>query len=304
MNKVRRSDVIKTLFLIGTIGLFSGANVSAAQNSAEQSSTQIIGQTTEQVVSLDQLLQQVKRGTAEERRELRAREARFLADKQQQATQLATAKKQLAQLQKRSKALEKTYDAKAKAINEKKALLGERLGILKDLFGTVQAVAGDTRTQMQTSLVSVQYPQRQQFLDQLIAKMSSNTQLASIEELKQLWFILLQEMTESGKVVKFAADVVTPAGTRLKKDVVRVGSFNLVSDGQYLQYDTAANDLLVLPRQPDGHYTDSAENLQQAKSGFTAVAIDPTGPSGGSLLAALIDSPSLLERLHQGREIG
>ena len=171
MNKVRRSDVIKTLFLIGTIGLFSGANVSAAQNSAEQSSTQIIGQTTEQVVSIDQLLQQVKRGTAEERRELRARETRFLADKQQQTTQLATAKKQLAQLQKRSKALEKTYDANAKAINEKKALLGERLGILKDLFGTVQAVAGDTRTQLQTSLVSVQYPQRQQFLDQLIASL-------------------------------------------------------------------------------------------------------------------------------------
>lgn len=304
MNKVRVIDVIKTLFLIGTIGLFSGANVSAAQNSVEQSSTQIIGQTTEQVVSLDQLLQQVKRGTAEERRELRAREARFLADKQQQATQLATAKKQLAQLQKRSKALEKTYDAKAKAINEKKALLGERLGILKDLFGTVQAVAGDTRTQLQTSLVSVQYPQRQQFLDQLIAKMSSNTQLASIEELKQLWFILLQEMTESGKVVKFSADVVTPAGARLKKDVVRVGSFNLVSDGQYLQYDTAANDLLVLPRQPDARYTNSAENLQQATSGFTAVGIDPTGPSGGSLLTALIDSPSWLERIHQGREIG
>lgn len=304
MNKTKRNSVIKTLFLISTLGLFSGANLSAAQNSAEQPSAQITGKTIKQAVTLDQLLQQVKRGTIEERRELRVREARFLADKQQQAKRLAIAKEQLAQLQSRSKALEKIYDANAKAIDEEKALLGERLGILKDLFGTVQAVAGDTRTQLQTSLVSVQYPQRQQFLDQLIAKMGSNTQLASIEELKQLWFILQQEMTESGRVVRFAANVVTPAGTRLKKDVVRIGSFNVVSDGQYLQYDAASGDLLVLPRQPDGVYTNSAKNLQQATSGFTAVGIDPSGPSGGSLLTALIDSPSWLERIHQGREIG
>nr|WP_228550793.1 MotA/TolQ/ExbB proton channel family protein [Endozoicomonas sp. OPT23] len=37
---------------------------------------------------------------------------------------------------------------------------------------------------------------------------------------------------------------------------------------------------------------------------MSAFGIDPTGPSGGSYLSALIDSPTLLERWHQGGVIG
>lgn len=111
-------------------------------------------------------------------------------------------------------------------------------------------------------------------------------------------------MTESGRVVAFPTQVVLPNGARDEQPVVRVGSFNIVSDGQYLKYDAATGDLLVLPRQPEGRYTDSAEELQLIAGGHSAFGIDPTGPSGGSFLAALIDSPSWLERVHQGREIG
>ena len=32
--------------------------------------------------------------------------------------------------------------------------------------------------------------------------------------------------------------------------------------------------------------------------------VDPTGPTGGSLLANLIQTPSLMERAQQGREVG
>ncbi|MEH6358353.1 MAG: MotA/TolQ/ExbB proton channel family protein [Pseudomonadales bacterium] len=261
-------------------------------------------QAIEQAPTLEQLLQQVKQGSAQERREQKAREAQFLADKQQQAKRLAAAKRERAKLEQRSKALEKTYDANAKAISENKEVLTERLGVLKDLFGTVQAVAGDTRANLQTSLTRVQYPGRSEFLDQLIQKMSSTTQLASLDELRQLWFILQQEMTESGRVMKFPAQVILPNGVRNEQQVVRVGSFNIISDGQYLKYDAATDDLLVLPRQPEGRYTSSAGDLQLIASGHTAFGIDPTGPSGGSFLAALIDSPSWLERVHQGRAIG
>jgi biopolymer transport protein ExbB len=34
------------------------------------------------------------------------------------------------------------------------------------------------------------------------------------------------------------------------------------------------------------------------------LAVDPTGPTGGSLLANLIQTPSLMERAQQGREVG
>src|SRR5690606_17687185 len=48
----------------------------------------------------------------------------------------------------------------------------------------------------------------------------------------------------------------------------------------------------------------AAMELQNATSGLTNVGIDPTGPSGGSLLTALIDKPTLIEKWHQGGTVG
>ncbi|MCF7982543.1 MAG: MotA/TolQ/ExbB proton channel family protein, partial [Pseudomonadales bacterium] len=145
---------------------------------------------------------------------------------------------------------------------------------------------------------------RTEFLDGLIKKMGSNTQLASIEELERVWYLLQQEMTETGRVARYNTTVVSPQGDRQEKEVVRIGTYNIVSDGNYLQYDKDTETLLVLARQPAGRYTSSAENLQGATSGLTQFGVDPTGPSGGSYLAALIDSPDLIERIQQGREVG
>ncbi|EGG99112.1 MotA/TolQ/ExbB proton channel family protein [gamma proteobacterium IMCC2047] len=254
--------------------------------------------------SLQQLLNDVKQGSAQERKTQREREARFNSAKQQQAKLLADARAELAKLERRSSELEKLYDANAKRIDEKQQQLTERLGVLKELFGTVQAVAGDTRSQLKGSLVSAQYPNRTDFIDSMVAKMNSNTQLASMAELRELWFVLLQEMTESGRVVSFPAQLVLPDGSRREQPVVRVGSFNLVSAGQYLKFDAANNDLLVLPRQPAASYLTSATDLQIGSDSYHNFAIDPTGPTGGSFLAALIDSPDWLERIQQGREVG
>ncbi len=59
-----------------------------------------------------------------------------------------------------------------------------------------------------------------------------------------------------------------------------------------------------LPRQPGRDYRKAAQTLQAAKEGVTRTGIDPTGPSGGTLLSALMDSPGWLERWHQGGWIG
>jgi len=86
--------------------------------------------------------------------------------------------------------------------------------------------------------------------------------------------------------------------------VVRIGSYNIVSNGQYLEYDPNTRRLSVLPSQP-ANYIETAAAIQQASGGFTRVGIDPTGAFGGSYLAALISSPSFRERYwEQGRTIG
>ena len=92
-------------------------------------------------------------------------------------------------------------------------------------------------------------------------------------------------------------------GDQAEMEVVRVGTYNLVADGMYLEYSPENGLVSELARQPSGHQG-SAEDLQEADAGFTKVGLDPTGPLGGGLLRALINTPTLVERWHFGGIVG
>ncbi|MGB1455694.1 MotA/TolQ/ExbB proton channel family protein [Spongiibacter marinus] len=255
--------------------------------------------------SLDELLQMVKQGRASDAREQQAREQRFKNARYDQQKMLKEAEKTLADEEKRSSELENTFEENETVLTEKQRQLKERLGTLTELFGHLTSTAGDLRSNFQTSIISVQFPNREQFVDDLIAKMSGAEELPSIEEIERIWFELQREMTESGRVVKFQTEVTTAAGEKTQQEVVRVGTFNLVnSDGEYLQYISENGTVAVLARQPKGPYMGWANELASTTSGVTPFGVDPTGPSGGSYLAALIDSPTLTERWHQGGVVG
>ena len=135
--------------------------------------------------------------------------------------------------------------------------------------------------------------------------MSETTELPTIREIEGLWYELQREMVASGQVVGFTANVNDVDGTSSECDVVRVGLFNAVCDGKYLEYSATKGEYSFLPRQPAGRYTKTAKNIDEAEAGEQVrFGIDPTGPTGGSLLANLIQTPSLLERAQQGREVG
>ena len=135
--------------------------------------------------------------------------------------------------------------------------------------------------------------------------MSETTELPTTREIEGLWYELQREMVASGQVVGFTANVNDVDGTSSECDVVRVGLFNAVCDGKYLEYSATKGEYSFLPRQPAGRYTKTAKNIAEAEAGEQVrFGIDPTGPTGGSLLANLIQTPSLLERAQQGREVG
>jgi biopolymer transport protein ExbB len=105
--------------------------------------------------------------------------------------------------------------------------------------------------------------------------------------------------------VSFNSEVAKPNGDKVEQRVVRIGTFNAISeDGQYLQYVPSKGSLEELARQPSGPYLGWAKELAAATTGMHRFGIDPTGPSGGSFLAALINSPNMEERWHQGGYIG
>ena len=252
---------------------------------------------------LNQLLDFVKQGQVTEARENRAREQRFTQNKANQQAELRSAEAERARQEQLSAQLENTFEENELVITAKQAQLVERLGALSELFGHLTAASGDLASNIEVSLASAQYPDREVFLKDLIEKMSGSDTLPSVDEIERVWYELLREVTETGRVVAFDAEVATPSGELAQRSVVRVGAFNIVdADGNYLTYNNGS--LSELPRQPSGNYTGWASSLASATSGLHTFGVDPTGPTGGSFLAAIIDSPTLEERWHQGGPVG
>jgi biopolymer transport protein ExbB len=255
--------------------------------------------------SLDQLLEFVKQGQIADARENRAREQEFARDKANQAAKLKAAEEERARQEQLSTELEDAFEENELLVAAKQAQLKEKLGTLAELFGHLTSTAGDLASTLEFSLTSAQYPDREVFLEELIAKMSSSDKLPSIEEIERVWYELNREMVESGQVVSFDAEVAKPNGDKLQQKVVRIGVFNVISeDGKYLQFVPSKGSLEELARQPAGPYIGWARELASSSEGLHRFGIDPTGPSGGSFLAALINSPNLEERWHQGGYIG
>jgi biopolymer transport protein ExbB len=255
--------------------------------------------------NLDQLLSQLEQGKIAQSAQNQAREAEFKSKVNQQQSMLNNINAQRDNALQLSIQLEKQFETNEISLANKSDALDKRLGELKELFGVLQQVAGDTRSKFQTSVVSAEIPNRGQFLDEFAQSMGSSAKLASIEEIERLWFELQREMTESGKIKQFNRDVVLANGESQESMVTRVGGFNLVSNGKYLEYIDATGTVAELIRQPSSRYLNTAdaliENIAQGTNEPITFALDPTG---GSILSLLVQAPDIRERIDQGGPVG
>ena len=259
-----------------------------------------------EVSTVQELLMLVKEGKTKEQTENTKREAEFLANKNKQAEILAAEKRELARQERIADQLEAEYKKNEEILRVKEEAYQKELGSLVELFGHLQSSAGEAAVQFSGSLTSAQFgTERVDFLNDLTSKMSETTELPTIREIEGLWYELKREMAASGEVVSFDTTVVDVDGETSTCNVTRVGLFNAVCDGKYLEYIATTGQYAFLPRQPAGRYTKTADKVGDAEPGEQVkFGIDPTGPTGGSLLANLIQTPSLAERAAQGREVG
>ena len=157
---------------------------------------------------LEKLLERVSQGWNAERAENEQREIRFAEDRDSQQQQLEDARAAMARQETRSDTLEARFAENELTLAQLEETMRERLGALGELFGAVRQVAGETSGNVASSLVSAQIPGRDVFLTEL----GKSKTLPSVDALERLWFILHQEMTELGKVVRFPATIVTVDG--------------------------------------------------------------------------------------------
>ncbi len=254
----------------------------------------------QQATNLDDLLNQLQQGKIAQSKQNQIREAEFKAKVNQQQLMLNDIKNKRNSAIELSAQLEQLFADNEIELANKTDALDKRLGELKELFGVLQQVSGDTQSKFQTSVISAQIPARGEFLNEFSQSMGSSSKLASIEEIERLWFELQREMTESGKIHTFNREVVLANGERKNTDVTRVGGFNLIADGKYLEYIDETGTVAELIRQPANRYLSTVDALTTSKE-TTAFALDPTG---GSILSLLVQAPDTRERVEQGGVVG
>lgn len=255
--------------------------------------------------SPEELLELVQKGQFADTQEQRDRERQFRNEKNKQAKLLADAKAERARLEREAARLEVKFEANEALLVVAEAQLKERLGSLNEIFGHLAGLATESRNIFEQSISSAQFgKEREEFLTKLAVKMGRGVTLASIPELERLWFELQREINATGEVVKFTTDVIALDGTVESREVVRVGVFNAVSDGNYLTYASTRGMYEELPSQPARRYTSTTSDVLDAEAFPVQFAVDPTGPQGGSYLASLIAMPGWGERTQQGGIVG
>ncbi len=251
--------------------------------------------------SVDDLLKLIEQGRMAESKEHRLREQRFLKEKNKQKAIL----RETIGLRKKeellSNQLEKDFDKNEAEIAKLKIKLNERLGSMKELYGHLQETTASAASVIKQSLTSAEIKDRDQFFNQLMVKVSNTDTLASIEDIEALWYEMQREIIESGKITRFRAPVTDSEGQTREREIIRLGNFNLVSEGKYLQYIHETDRLIELPKQPPSHYQKSARTFQQGEDALEGIGIDPTR---GAILTAIVESPDLYERVEQGGFIG
>ena len=265
----------------------------SAQDNAEQ---QLVAPV---ITDLDLLVESVKNTASIRAKEDTTRLTKFLSDKNKQQSLLTKMRANLKAQEARSVRLTDQYEANDAKLSELEEQLTLKLGSFGELFGIVRQTAGESKGQFMLSLTNIEFPDRVEFLGDLAERKSLD--LPTTAELERLWYEILNELNQSGKIKSYNTDILSKSGELVNRDVLRIGVFNTVSDGNYLNLVSEQNSLEYLAKQPDGSIRRAAKKLQNSKLDYREVYIDPTR---GSLLTMLIDRAGFFERINQGGFVG
>ena len=279
-------QLVKSLMIAAAVSLSAGTTLAAnAQDNTEAK-------------RLEELMQLVEKNRISSRQLSAEREAEFTAARADKQALLNQAKKQLSDEEARGKRLQNQFSENEITLANKEQELENAKGTLGEMFGVVRGAATETIGRIATSIVSSQYPGREDVLESL----AEAKELPTLPELEELWMALLTEMIQSGKVVTYNTDVFQLDGGVENKEVTRVGVFNLVDqNGEYLTYNDTTEQVQPLGRQPEGYVISQNNEFTDTSEGYAGLYLDP---SRGQILGLLTQKATLEERYHQGGTVG
>jgi len=256
-------------------------------------------QAPERPVSMTQLLDQVRAAASEDRSAQDARIRRFVQQRDKQAERLEAMQQDVAEARAKSESLERQFEENEQSLGALRQAKDEALGELQELFGVLANSAGQIRATLKDSPTHLQFPERDAFLQAFIRSLETGAGFADANDIRKFWFELHRELVASGETNTFETTVTSLSGDSVTRTVSRLGTFNVVSEGEYLQYLPATGNLAELAKQPGRQYQ-VPEDLTDAAQPVS-VALDPTR---GQLLDMLLQVPDLSDRIRQGGVVG
>jgi len=247
--------------------------------------------------TLDSLLLKVQSQQSQNRALEAQRDNDFSADVTVWQKKLKAAQAELVKQKALAKEQGQQFDNNEKVLASLSETLSASKENLGELFGVVRQVSGDFSGQLQGSIISAQYPQRNVFVEGL----AKSKKLPSLSELEKLWFVMLQDMAESSKVSRFATKILDAQGVANTKQVTRFGAFNLIDDSQYLVIDSQSELPQPLARPVSSDVQATLNAWKESNSQVNAFYFDP---AKGELLTVLSRTPTWAERTQQGGVIG
>jgi len=247
----------------------------------------------ENIKTLQQLLEAVKQDKLQEQQLNAQRIAEFQAKRDQQATLLEQAKQELEQLEIQNQALKQQFQNNNEKTLQQRQQLKQQSQDLQSIFKQLRQLATDLQPRFKHSLTSAEKVQRTEQL-QVIA---DSQDWLSLEHLKQVWHMLLEDMVAGSEIKRFQTTLITADGQEVQCEVLRVGHFNALSNGEFLRYLPDTGKLMVLPQQPSQRWQQLALTQQHTETGLVSSVIDP---SQGEVLDLLEQTPSWFERVQQG----
>jgi protein TonB len=239
------------------------------------------------------LLKQVRDSTRGAAQLNAMREQRFARERDAEAARLRAAQAEVQRGEARAAAARKRWESARRATAALERRLEAATRELDTLYDAARGAAVDLHDRAEESLVTAQFPER---MDALAPLAAAATRPAA-PELEQIWRALAFDVAQSGQVVAFKASVVTGEGSA-EREVLRVGPFAAVADGEFLALYPGGRELLEMERQPPRRFRSIAREFDETEAAVAPMVLDPLRGQG---LLAEANRPGLFERLwHSG----
>ena len=189
------------------------------------------------------------------------------------------------------------FDENEKILSELEEKLTLKLGNLGEMFGVVKQVSGQTRGEFKNSITNIDNPNRDLFLKNL----AESKKLPDLSDISGLWVELLKEIRNAETIKTFTTEVLSADGDNSELEVLRIGTFSITQDGNFLKHLIDTNQVEFLPSQPSGVNKRKLRRLQGSTEGVYEVDIDPTR---GAILDKLIQKKTFFQRIADGGFVG